>query len=58
LRWEGDTLVFDSRLKREGEQATNIVRYSLSADGRTFIAEEQLHGREHSHDNRWVFDRQ
>jgi hypothetical protein len=58
LRWEGDTLVFDSRLKREGEQATNIVRYSLSADGRTFIAEEQLRSKEQSHDNRWVFDKQ
>jgi hypothetical protein len=58
LRWEGDTLVFDSRLKREGEQATNVVRYSLSADGQTFTAEEQLRSRDHSHDNKWVFDKQ
>jgi hypothetical protein len=58
LRWEGDTLVFDSRLKREGEQATNTVRYSLSADGQTFIAEEQLRSKEQSHDNKWVFDKQ
>ena len=46
LRWEGDTLVFDSRLKREGEPATSVVRYSLSADGQTFVAEEQLRSRE------------
>jgi len=58
LRWEGETLVFDSRLDRQGEQATNIVRYRLSDEGQIFIAEEQFRSREHNHDNRWVFDKQ
>ena len=57
LRWEGETLLFNSKLKREGEEATNIVRYRLSDDGQTLIAEEQFRGREHSHDNKWVFDK-
>jgi hypothetical protein len=58
LYWEGETLVCDSRLEQGGEQATNIVRYSLADEGQTFIAEEQFRSREHSHENRWVFDKQ
>lgn len=58
LRWEGATLIFNSRLEREGEQATNIVRYILSDDGQTFIAEEQFRGKQYSYDNKWVFDKQ
>ena len=58
LRWEGETLLFDSTLEREGEQATNIVRYQLSDDGQMFIAEERFRGREHSYENTWVFDKQ
>ncbi len=38
--------MFDSKLEREGEQATNIVRYSLSDDGHSFIAVEQFCGKE------------
>ena len=58
LHWEGDTLRFDSRLEREGEQATNVVRYSLSDDGQTFTAVEQFCGKEYSYENMWVFDKQ
>lgn len=58
LHWEGETLMFESKLKREGEQATNIVRYSLSDDGQNFIAAEQFCGNEYSYENTWVFDRQ
>jgi len=58
LHWEGETLVIDSSLNREGEQATNIVRYRLADQGQTFIAEEQLHSGEHNHENLWVFDKQ
>ena len=58
LYWKAETLVFDSKLEREGEQATNIVRYSLSDDGQSFIAIEQFCGKEYSYENTWVFDRQ
>lgn len=58
VRWDGETLLFDSKLKREGEEATNIVRYRLSDNGQTLIAEEQFRGREHRYDNKWVFDKQ
>src|SRR5262245_45028127 len=29
LLWDGENLLFDTRLTREGKQAINIVRYSL-----------------------------
>lgn len=58
LHWEGETLVFDSTLNRAGEQATNIVRYQLSDEGQILLAQEQFQSLEHSHENRWVFDKQ
>ena len=58
LQWEEETLIFDSKLEREGELATNIVRYSLSDDGQSFIAVEQFCGKEYSYENAWVFDKQ
>ena len=56
--WEGEALVFYSTLERGGEQATNIVRYSLADDGQTFIAEERFQSQAHQHENKWVFDKQ
>src|SRR5262245_43548967 len=58
LRWEGETLVFDSELVREGTRATNVVRYRLAEAGRAFVAEESFRSEQHSHENTWVFDRQ
>lgn len=58
LHWELETLVFDSRFDWEGEPATTMVRYRITDEGRTFIAEEQMRGKRRSCDNRWVFDRQ
>jgi RimJ/RimL family protein N-acetyltransferase len=55
--WEGDTLVFDSRLTRAGEEATNVVRYTLSADGQRFLAEERFRSPSSSYDNTWALDR-
>lgn len=55
--WEGNTLVFDSRLLRGKEEASNVVRYSLSEDGKTFTAEERLRSREMNYDNVWVLER-
>jgi len=57
LYWEGETLVCDSLLVREGERATNVVRYGFADKGQTFIAEEQFRSGEHNHENKWVFDR-
>jgi hypothetical protein len=58
LRWERDTLVFDSELAREGTRATNVVRYRLGDAGQTLVAEESLRSAQHSHENTWVCDRE
>ena len=55
--WDGDTLVFDTRIRRAGEEATNVVRYALAPDGASFLADESLRSASLSYDNRWVFDR-
>ena len=55
--WDGDTLVFDTRLVRAGEEATNAVRYTLASDGRTFSAEERFRSGSMNYDNIWVLDK-
>lgn len=55
--WEGQKLVFDSRIVRGDREATNVVKYSLSADGRVFTAEEKFRGPKLQYDNVWVFDK-
>jgi hypothetical protein len=57
LYWEADALVFNSELRRGEASGTNIVRYQLTDNGRTFIALERLSFGEHSHVNTWVFER-
>jgi GNAT superfamily N-acetyltransferase len=56
--WEGDTLVFDSTMLRAGMEASNVVRYTLAADGRSFTAAERFRSRELSYDNTWVLERE
>ena len=58
LYWEGEVLVFDSTYTRDGAEATNVVRYRLADEGRTFIAEERMESALYSHRNTWVFERQ
>jgi len=58
LYWEGETLVFESILTRDEEQATNVVRYSLAEHGDTFVAEERFSSERQSYENLWVLDRQ
>ncbi len=58
LRWEGDALLFDSTIQGDGDEATNVVRYTLSGDRRLFTAEEKFRSRELNYDNRWVFEKQ
>jgi hypothetical protein len=56
--WKGERLVFDSRVDTKEGEATNVVFYSLSADGRELAAEENFRGPTRSYDNLWVFDLQ
>jgi hypothetical protein len=58
LHWEGEALVFDCTLNREGDQATNIVRYKLADKDQVFLADERFHSEEHNYENSWVFDKQ
>ena len=55
--WEGDTLVFDTRLVRAGVEATNVVRYKLSDNRETFMAEELFRSAPINYDNLWWLDR-
>lgn len=55
--WEGQELVFWSAFVRGDRRASQVVRYSLSGDRRTFTALETVDAGEASHVNRWVFDR-
>jgi hypothetical protein len=57
LRWDGDDLVFFTRIVHDGEEATNLVRYRLEEDGTVLIAEESFRSSAQSYDNRWVFTR-
>ena len=57
LTWEGNELVFDSTIALKDRKASNIVRYSLSADGSVLTAVEKFRGPVVKYDNIWVFDR-
>lgn len=57
LIWDGDSLLFDSKVERDGVQGTNVVRYTLSEDGHVFTAEEQFRSSDYNYDNLWVFDK-
>ena len=55
LYWDGDVLVYDVRIiRKNGREATDVVRYSLHDGGRTFIAEERSRGPVVNYDNFWV----
>lgn len=55
--WDGDTLVFDTRLLRAGDEATNVVRYTLSDNRETLVAEECFRSGSLNYDNVWWLDR-
>lgn len=55
--WDGDTLVFDTTIVRAGEEATNVVRYTLSGDRETLVAEERFRSGSLNYDNLWLFER-
>ena len=58
MYWEGDVLVFDEKAVTKDGTGTNVVRYSLSADGNTLTAIEHDEIPSASWTNRWVFDKQ
>jgi len=58
LQWDGPDLVFDSAVRTPNDEGTNVVRYSLRDNGRTFVAVECVRSTKHQHDNTWVFDRE
>lgn len=54
----GTSLVLDMKMvTKKGERATNLVKYSLSEDGKTFIASERYEDSTEHHLNNWVFDK-
>jgi len=56
LEWDGDQLVFRTRIVRPGEdEATNEVRYRLGQDGTALVADEHFASTTQHYDNRWVF---
>ena len=55
--WEGDALVFDSVILRGGGEASNVVRYTLTADRGAFVAAERYRSPSLNYDNRWVLER-
>jgi len=55
--WQGDALVYDTRIDAPQGDATNVVYYRLREDGKVLEAEEHFRGPNHKHDNVWVFDR-
>lgn len=54
--WDGDTLVFDTRFVTGGEDASNVVRYALSADRTTIVADERYRSASLNYENVWVLD--
>jgi hypothetical protein len=58
LYWEGNELVFDSKIVLKDREATNVVKYQLSLDGKTFTASESFRGPRLKYDNIWVFDKE
>jgi hypothetical protein len=55
--WDGDTLVFDTRLARAGDEATNVVRYVLASDRGILVAEERFRSASLNYDNLWMLDK-
>ncbi len=58
LSWDGNDLVFDSKIILKDREASNIVKYHLSEDGKTFTATESFRGPRLKYDNVWVFDKE
>lgn len=56
--WEGNVLVFATRIVMGDREATNLVRYAMAKDGQSFTAMERFRGPKLSYDNVWVMEKQ
>ena len=56
--WEGWTLVFESLLSWDGNEATNVVRYDLAEEGLSLIGHERFRSSALSYDNVWVMEKE
>lgn len=54
LYWDGDVLVGDMTIQAPQGNATNVVRYALSEEGKTLTADEKFRGPRLKYDNLWV----
>lgn len=57
-KWQGEILVFESRLLWGTSEGKNVVRYRLSQDGRQLTADERYDGEPKSYHNLWVLNRE
>ena len=57
LRWDGDALVFTSRILGPNSEVTISFRYELQDGGRRLRTAEQIRGGGRDQDNLWVFER-
>ena len=55
--WENDTLVFDTTVVRDGEEGSNLVRYTLAPDLNSLVAVERFRSDSLNYDNTWALDR-
>jgi hypothetical protein len=58
VKWEGDTLVFESRMDLRGNVVTVIETWSLSQDGKTLTSNRLLKGPEGETNAKTVLEKQ
>ena len=57
--WTGSSLVIDMTISYpSGDKASNLVKYSLENNGKTFIALEYFNSSSGEHVNKWVCDKE
>ena len=56
-RWDGSSLVLETRNRRRGQKSLAVVKLSLSPDGRTLTVEESIDGSK-KRENTWVLNRE
>ena len=57
LYWQGDALIFATRITEPRGDAANVLTYWLRGNGRILEAEERFRSPWLSYENVWVFDK-
>ena len=57
VAWDGDCLVFDTRVSRGGVSGENVVRSTMAPDRNSIRAEERFRSATLIYENVWVLDR-